>query len=132
MISYTISDPDSAFRLKRRTEEEIGNLFVSFFDFSTYSDTVKLKDGNLDMSTIIMKMEENLLDEVIITAKSPPVTIKEERNKGYFSRATAGGRTNEGYEMKAYSTILKINSGRVYSLVLITSIVQALIMMNLL
>lgn len=88
MISYTVSDPEGQFHLKGNTGEEKANFFISFSGFETFSKTVDLKEEVLDVGAIIMKMKENTLDEVLITAVTPPVTVKKdtlEFNAGSFN-----------------------------------------------
>ena len=41
--------------------------------------------------------------------KTINITIKKDKNKGYFARATAGGGTNERYEMSGIGNIFKDN-----------------------
>ncbi|SKB84675.1 CarboxypepD_reg-like domain-containing protein [Salegentibacter holothuriorum] len=41
--------------------------------------------------------------------KTVNITVKEDKNKGYFSRATAGGGTNERYELSAIGNYFKDN-----------------------
>ncbi|MDT0677606.1 TonB-dependent receptor [Autumnicola musiva] len=77
MISYTISKENGEFQLKGRTTENQGNLFISFAGFSPYQSTLELKE-NVEIGTITLKIQENTLDEVMITAASPPIRIKKD------------------------------------------------------
>ncbi len=87
MISYTVSDKNGQFELNGRTKDKKANFFVSFSGFTPYQKTLELKD-EIDLETIIMKIQENTLDEVLITASSAPMTIKKdtvEFNAGSFN-----------------------------------------------
>lgn len=87
MVSYTVSDENGQFQLNEVIQDEKANLFVSFSGFAPYKQTLELKD-EIDLGTIVMSIQENTLDEVVITASSPPMTIKKdtvEFNAGSFN-----------------------------------------------
>ncbi|MDT0686968.1 TonB-dependent receptor [Autumnicola psychrophila] len=77
MVGYALSKENGEFQLKGTTSEDKGNLFVSFAGFSPYKSTLKIKK-EVNIGTIKMKIEENTLEEVMITATNPPVRIKKD------------------------------------------------------
>lgn len=77
VVTYTISDEKGAFLLEGKTYEKELTLFVSFIGLKTYSKKITITDKLVNLGDILMKPEENILDEVVIKSRSP-ITIKKD------------------------------------------------------
>lgn len=95
IIGYTISKDNGDFALSQRTQEQKANLFVSFTGYKPYKKIIELVEP-VNMDTITLKIAENSLDEVIVTATSPPITIKKDTTE--FNAASFQTRPDASLE----------------------------------
>lgn len=77
VVSYTISNDKGFFSLEGKSFQKELKLYVSFIGLKTYSKKITLSNKSLDLGTILMKTEDNLLDEVVIKSRAP-ITIKKD------------------------------------------------------
>ena len=77
VVSYTISNDKGYFSLEGKTYEKELRLFVSFIGLKTYSKKITINNKSIDLGAILMKAEENVLDEVVIKSRAP-ITIKKD------------------------------------------------------
>ncbi len=78
VISYTISDEKGNFSLEGTSYHKNLKLFVSFIGMNSYRKKITLKkETPIDLGTIQLTEESNLLNEVVITSKAP-ITIKKD------------------------------------------------------
>lgn len=86
LVTYTISDEDGTFELSFREEVEKVDLYVSFAGYKTYHRTLEPK-AEMNLEPIRMEVQDNELEEVVITATRAPVVLKKdtlEFNAGSF------------------------------------------------
>ncbi|MDT0675596.1 outer membrane beta-barrel protein [Autumnicola musiva] len=77
LVTYTISEKDGGFQLTGRTSGATRtNLIISFAGYQPYRQSLELQSGNLELPQINMEIQDNELDEVMITATSPPISVK--------------------------------------------------------
>ncbi len=77
VVSYTISNDKGHFSLKGKSFEKELRLYVSYIGLKTYSKKISINNKSLNLGDIIMKPEENILDEIVIRSRSP-ITIKKD------------------------------------------------------
>ncbi len=78
VLSYTISDNKGYFSLEGKVYNKDVKLFISFIGMDEYSKTITLdKDATINLGTILLKEESNLLNEVVIKSRAP-ITIKKD------------------------------------------------------
>ena len=78
VISYTISNDKGNFSLTGKSFHKNVKLFVSFVGMDSYNKSISLdKTPVLDIGTITLKNESNLLNEVVIKSRAP-ITVKKD------------------------------------------------------
>ncbi len=77
LVTYSISEPDGSFELNGNTSAENTNLSISFAGYQTFRQQLKLEE-EIALETITMEVQNNELDEVLINATSPPITLKKD------------------------------------------------------
>ncbi len=77
VVSYTISNDKGFFSLEGKTYEKELRLYVSFIGLKTYSKKITISNKSIDLGEILMKPEENVLDEVVIKSRAP-ITVKKD------------------------------------------------------
>lgn len=75
LVNYTISENDGVFLLTGRSNDDTANLSISFAGYQTYRQSLEIKK-QIDLETIEMKVQENELDEIMITGTAAPISIK--------------------------------------------------------
>ncbi|CAL2102878.1 TonB-dependent receptor [Tenacibaculum sp. 190130A14a] len=78
VISYTISNEQGNFSLTGKSFHKDVKLFVSFVGMDNYSKTIALDQNPVvNLGTITLKNETNLLNEVVVKSRAP-ITIKKD------------------------------------------------------
>ena len=77
VVSYTISNDKGYFSLEGKSFQKELKLYISFIGLKTYSKKIKINSKTLNLGTILMKPEDNILDEVVIKSRAP-ITIKKD------------------------------------------------------
>ena len=86
LITYTVSDGDGTFQLSGETDAQEGELYISFAGYKTHRQTLQIQE-QMALEPITMQIQDNELDEVIVTATRAPIMIKQdtlEFNAGSF------------------------------------------------
>lgn len=78
VIDYTISNKSGNFDIKTRKIETPFTVKISFIGFQTFSKEFKQLTSDIDLGTIELGDDENLLNEVIIKSEAPPIVIKKD------------------------------------------------------
>ncbi len=77
LVTYSISEPDGTFQLNGNTSAKNADMSISFAGYRTHRQRLEIqKEINLD--TISMEIQNNQLDEVLVNATSPPITLKKD------------------------------------------------------
>ena len=77
VVSYTISNEKGLFTLEGKTFEKKLKLYISFIGLKTFSKKIIIDGKPADLGRILMRAEENILDEVVIKSRAP-ITIKKD------------------------------------------------------
>ncbi|WP_299680692.1 outer membrane beta-barrel protein [uncultured Tenacibaculum sp.] len=78
VLSYTISDNKGNFSLEGKVYNKNVKLFISFIGMDEYKKAIVLdKESNINLGTILLKEESNLLNEVVVKSRAP-ITIKKD------------------------------------------------------
>src|SRR5690606_3385175 len=77
LVTYSISEKDGSFILNGKTDAQELNFFVSFSGFQTYLVQIDAKE-RVQLGDIILEVLTNDLDEVVVTAARPPLTLKKD------------------------------------------------------
>ena len=77
LISYTISDRHGNFSLSGNTNSAKLNLFISFTGYELFNRTLDVKEQML-LDTLVLKVQDNLLDEVKVIAARSPISIRKD------------------------------------------------------
>ncbi|MDO6675309.1 outer membrane beta-barrel protein [Tenacibaculum sp. 1_MG-2023] len=78
IVTYTISNDKGKFSLEGKSFSKDVKLFISYVGMDSYSKSIQLnKISNLDLGTILLKEESNLLSEVVIQSRAP-ITVKKD------------------------------------------------------
>ncbi len=77
VVSYTISNDKGHFSLEGKSFQKELILYVSYIGLKTYSKKILLNNKSLNLGAILMKPEENILNEVVIKSRAP-ITIKKD------------------------------------------------------
>lgn len=77
VVTYTISNEKGYFSLEGKTFEKELRLYVSFIGLKTYSKKIDINGKPVLLGEILMKSDENILDEVVIKSRAP-ITIKKD------------------------------------------------------
>ncbi|MDT0645861.1 outer membrane beta-barrel protein [Zunongwangia sp. F260] len=87
LVTYTISEKNGNFRLTGTTTAPKANLYISFAGYQSHRETLEIKE-QIELPTIALNIQDNELEEVMVTATRAPITIKKdtlEFNAGSFS-----------------------------------------------
>jgi hypothetical protein len=77
VVSYTISNDKGYFSLEGKSFQKELRLYVSYIGLKTYSKKITINNKSLNLGAIIMKSQDNMLDEVVIKSRAP-ITIKKD------------------------------------------------------
>ena len=78
IVTYTISNNKGMFSLEGKSFSKDVKLFISYVGMDSYSKSIELdKTSNLNLGTIFLKEESNLLSEVVIQSRAP-ITVKKD------------------------------------------------------
>lgn len=77
IVTYTISNKDGKFQLSGKSYEKQLRLVVSFVGFSPYSKILDLSKSPINLKTIELDSDKNILDEVVLKSNAP-ITIKKD------------------------------------------------------
>ena len=77
VVSYTISDEKGQFKLEGKTFEKELLLVVSYVGYASYTQKIVFDKSSFQLGTILLKPNDNVLDEVIIRSRAP-ITIKKD------------------------------------------------------
>ncbi|WP_044403008.1 outer membrane beta-barrel protein [Lacinutrix sp. Hel_I_90] len=77
LVTYTISDRTGVFSLAGETGDEYLNLFVSYVGYKTYFKKLKIDETEINLETLPLEINSNVLGEVILQSTAP-VTIKKD------------------------------------------------------
>ncbi|CAM1361008.1 Outer membrane receptor proteins, mostly Fe transport [Tenacibaculum sediminilitoris] len=78
IVTYTISNNKGKFSLEGKSFNKDVKLFISYVGMDSYSKSIQLdKTSSLNLGTIFLKEESNLLGEVVIQSRAP-ITIKKD------------------------------------------------------
>lgn len=78
MISYTISDDKGKFELSGNTKEPKVSFYVSYTGMKPIKKELNFINRNLDIGTLVLEEDSELLGEVIVVAERAPITIKKD------------------------------------------------------
>ena len=76
LISYTISDRQGSFKLEGNSDVKL-ELFISYTGYELYRKILEVKK-EIQLDTLVLKVQDNQLDEVLVEAQRSPVTIKKD------------------------------------------------------
>ncbi|WP_417786438.1 outer membrane beta-barrel protein [Tenacibaculum sp.] len=78
IVTYTISNDKGKFSLEGKSFSKDVKLFISYVGMDSYSKSIQLnKTSNLNLGTIYLKEESNILSEVVIQSRAP-ITVKKD------------------------------------------------------
>jgi len=77
LVTYGISDQNGVFKLEGNTDSKTANLFISYAGFKPLKQQVTIKEES-DLGQIKLKVQDNLLDEVVVVANRAPVVLKKD------------------------------------------------------
>ncbi|MGQ3677184.1 outer membrane beta-barrel protein [Tenacibaculum discolor] len=78
IVTYTISNNKGMFSLEGKSFSKDVKLFISYVGMDSYSKSIELdKTSNLNLGTVFLKEESNLLSEVVIQSRAP-ITVKKD------------------------------------------------------
>jgi Outer membrane protein beta-barrel family len=80
MITYRLSDLDGAFKVSGIPLQLPCRVLVSFSGYHTYRHTFTLTEQNnkLDLGEIVLVGDPRAMDEVIVYAERPPITVRKD------------------------------------------------------
>lgn len=79
LVSYSISEKDGDFVLAGNTTANTLNFFISYTGYQTSKRTISLADKRKrELGTIEMEVQDDMLEEVQITASRAPITVKQD------------------------------------------------------
>ncbi|PTX41674.1 outer membrane receptor protein involved in Fe transport [Christiangramia gaetbulicola] len=87
LVSYTISEKDGSFLLQGVTKSPKLNLIISYNGYAPHQQVLTV-EKNMTLEDIRLKIADNSLDEITLTATRAPITIKKdtlEFNAGSFN-----------------------------------------------
>ena len=77
LVTYAITDKEGVFNLEGSTKEKQVNLFISYAGFKPYRKVITIQ-SSMNLNTLKLEVQDNLLDEVLVVGSRPPVTIKKD------------------------------------------------------
>ena len=77
LVTYTISDRNGEFVLENSTYADALNLYISYVGYKTYFEKVMIDKNEISLDNISLAIDDNMLDEVVITSRAP-ITIKKD------------------------------------------------------
>ena len=77
VVTYTISNNKGYFSLEGKTFEKELRLYISFIGLKTFTKKITINNKSLNLGTILMETQDNILGEVVIKSRSP-ITIKKD------------------------------------------------------
>ncbi|WP_299129868.1 outer membrane beta-barrel protein [uncultured Winogradskyella sp.] len=77
VVTYTISDKDGQFKLEGTTYDKSLNLYISYVGYNTYFKSIKIDKETIDLKTINLTVDDNMLGEVLVKSTAP-ITIKKD------------------------------------------------------
>ena len=77
MVTYGISNQEGVFELEGSTENKTLNLFISYAGFKPLKQQVTIEPQK-DLGQLKLKVQDNLLDEVVVVANRAPVVVKKD------------------------------------------------------
>ncbi len=75
IVSFAASDAEGAFRIRRAPQGSY-LIQIAFVGFATYSDSVDVADADLDLGQIQLKVEEQMLGDLVISADRTPLVLR--------------------------------------------------------
>lgn len=76
--AYSVTNKQGEFTIQCKAKEEQLNLFISYLGYHTYSKKIVMDSIELDLETIVLKKNEQLLAEFSIEAEAVPIIIKKD------------------------------------------------------
>jgi len=77
VVSYTISDKEGKFKLESTTYNDSLNFYVSYVGYKTYFKKLAIDKEKIDLKTISLAIDDNMLGEVLVKSTAP-ITIKKD------------------------------------------------------
>ncbi|WP_179343947.1 outer membrane beta-barrel protein [Winogradskyella ursingii] len=77
VVTYTISDKEGKFNLENTTYDNDLNFYVSYVGYKTYFKNIQIDKEIIDLGTINMAIDDNMLGEVLVKSTAP-ITIKKD------------------------------------------------------
>lgn len=78
IVTYTITNDKGKFSLEGKSYDKNVKLFISYVGMDSYSKQIQLdKSSTLNLGTISLKEESNILSEVVIQSRAP-ITVKKD------------------------------------------------------
>lgn len=77
LVAYSISDRSGDFTLKGDTEEKSLNMHISYAGYQPFHKTITVSDS-IVLDVIKLQVENNELNEVVVTGSAPPIVIKKD------------------------------------------------------
>ncbi|MGY5355291.1 outer membrane beta-barrel protein [Wenyingzhuangia sp. IMCC45467] len=78
IISYTITNQKGEFALENKTTDKKAHLFISYIGYKTYKKQINISTKKQNFNTILLEENANILNEVVIRAQAPPITVKKD------------------------------------------------------
>ena len=77
LVTYTISDKDGKFSLEGKAYDKNLNLFISYVGYRTHKQVITLDKANITLESIKLLIDDNALNEILITSRAP-ITVKKD------------------------------------------------------
>lgn len=77
VVTYTITNEKGSFFLEGKSFEKELTLYVSYIGYKAFTKKITLSNKVIDLKTVFLKPEDNILDEVVIKSRAP-ITIKKD------------------------------------------------------
>ncbi|NVK53229.1 MAG: TonB-dependent receptor [Flavobacteriaceae bacterium] len=77
VVTYTITNDKGNFSLEGKSFEKELRLYISFIGYKSFTKKITVNNKTIDLKTIYLKLEDNVLDEVVIKSRAP-ITIKKD------------------------------------------------------
>ena len=77
LITYSITDIDGKFSLTGNTNYETLNFFTSYKGYKEIAKVIDLTENRtFDLGTLLLSNDIEALNEIVVTARKAPITVK--------------------------------------------------------
>ena len=77
LVTYTITDKNGKFTLEDKTYDEVLKMHISYVGYAEFSKDISIDKEEIDIGNILLKVDDNVLDEVVIKSRAP-ITVKKD------------------------------------------------------